>query len=65
MSYMKVGDSFTDVGGNFNNAGVASFSGRFVTLNDNCGLASLGVNEGSSINWGTSRGTDCEYIISY
>lgn len=63
MSYMWVGNSRTDVGGNFNIAGSASFSGQFVKLNDRCGRASLGLNEGNSINWGTSPGTDCEFCI--
>lgn len=68
MSYMWVGNSLTDVGGNFDNAGAASFRGKFVRLVDSCGFASLGLNGGNSINWGTSRGTDCElmhHIVSY
>ena len=59
---MRVGYSLTDVGGNFNTAGAATFRGKFVRLFDQCGGASLGLNEGNSINWGTSRGRDCEYI---
>ena len=60
MSYMLVGNSLTDVGGNFDFSGTASFRGRFVTINDGCGGASLSNNEPGGINWGNSGGTDCE-----
>ena len=60
MSYMQVGNSQTDVGGNFDVAGTASFQGSYVKLNDKCGGASLSVNEPGGINWGNSGGTDCE-----
>ena len=60
MSYMQVGNSQTDVGGNFVSGGSASFRGRFARINDFCGGASLSVNEPGGINWGNSGGTDCE-----
>ena len=60
MSYMLVGSSLTDVGGNFNVGGSASFRGKFARINDGCGGASLSVNSAGDINWGNSGGTDCE-----
>ncbi len=68
MSYMRVGNSLTDVGGNFNTAGLARLRGKFVAVVDRCGGALLGPNGAGNINWGTSGGTDCElmhYIASY
>mmetsp|Transcript_13230 Transcript_13230/g.21722 ORF Transcript_13230/g.21722 Transcript_13230/m.21722 type:complete len:1098 (+) Transcript_13230:237-3530(+) len=59
MSYMLVGNSLTDVGGNFDFSGTASFRGRFARINDGCGGASLSNNEPGGINWGNSGGTDC------
>jgi hypothetical protein len=56
---MQVGSSLTDVGGNFNVAGTASFIGRSAKLDDKCGDASLSLN--GDINWGTSDGTDCKF----
>ena len=57
---MQVGSLKTDVGGNFNVGGTASFTGEFARINDICGDASLSVNEAGDINWGNSGGTDCE-----
>ena len=59
---MQVGSSKTDVGGNFNVGGTASFrvGGEFARINDICGGSSLNVNEAGNINWGNSGGTDCE-----
>lgn len=62
MSYMWVGNTQTDVGGNVGVAGSARFYGRHVDVRDSCGSATLnGVNEPGDMNWGTSGGTDCEY----
>ena len=60
MSFMLVGSSLTDVGGNYNVGGTSSFRGKFARINDGCGGASLNVNEAGNINWGNSGGTDCE-----
>ena len=57
---MQVGNFETDVGGNFNVGGTASFRGKFAMIKDKCGGASLSVNTAGDINWGNSVGDDCE-----
>jgi len=58
MSYLSVGGSTTDVGGNYFTTGSASFSGRYVTVVDGCGVANMDGSDG--IDWGTSGGTNCK-----
>ena len=61
---MNVGNSVTDVGGNFDVTGTASFFGSYVRVQDECGKAELSSNN-VGINWGTSRGTDCEFNVPF
>ena len=60
MPFMYVGNELTDTGGNYFQSGsvTASFNGKYVLINDNCGSSSLSGSGGS--DWGTSGGTDCE-----
>lgn len=58
MSYITVGGIDADVGGNNDNSGGASLSGKYVEMRDNCGDSFL---SGKDINWGTSSGDNCKF----
>ena len=61
MPHMYVGSETTDTGGNYFNTGSvsASFNGRYVLINDQCGSSSLSSDDGSGIDWGQSVGSNC------
>lgn len=61
MPYITVPSGFADTGGNFYDSNfVALFDGKYVTMSDNCGPASLSVGaSGGNIDWQGGTGTDC------
>ena len=57
---MNVGGEITDTGGNYFNVGshVATYSGPYVNMADNCGTDSLSSSNG--LDWeGMGAGTNC------